>query len=54
MDGTPVFAVTRYDRATMDGEIEWIHQEDMCQALGIETFDPLGRRAFGLLGSTSG
>ncbi len=37
--GTSVFSVSRYDRAVIDGKIERIHQEDMCQALGIETFD---------------
>lgn len=39
VEGTPVFAVSRYDRAVIDGTVERIHQEDMCQALGIETFD---------------
>jgi serine/threonine protein kinase HipA of HipAB toxin-antitoxin module len=39
VDGTPVFAVSRYDRAVIDGTVERTHQEDMCQALSIETFD---------------
>jgi serine/threonine-protein kinase HipA len=39
VDGTAVFSVSRYDRAVIDGTVERIHQEDMCQALGIETFD---------------
>jgi serine/threonine-protein kinase HipA len=39
VDGTAVFSVSRYDRVVIDGKIERIHQEDMCQALGIETFD---------------
>lgn len=38
----PVYCVSRYDR-TVDaldgGRIGRIHQEDFCQALGIETFD---------------
>lgn len=42
---TPVFCVSRYDRRRNDEVIERIHQEDMCQALGIETFD--GRAKYG-------
>ena len=42
---TPVFCVSRYDRRRNDDVIERIHQEDMCQALGIETFD--GRAKYG-------
>lgn len=34
-----VFCVSRYDRHPTDGRIERIHQEDACQALGIETFN---------------
>lgn len=35
-DGTPAIVVTRYDRiAEPDGTVTRIHQEDMCQALGV-------------------
>jgi serine/threonine-protein kinase HipA len=37
--GIPVFCVERYDRVVGPAGIERIHQEDACQALGIETFD---------------
>ncbi|MEJ3743039.1 HipA domain-containing protein [Actinomycetes bacterium KLBMP 9797] len=34
--GRPVLAVARYDRrVTADGDVRRIHQEDLCQALGI-------------------
>jgi serine/threonine-protein kinase HipA len=36
----PVYAVSRYDRVTDGDQVGRIHQEDFCQALGIETFDP--------------
>jgi serine/threonine-protein kinase HipA len=35
----PVYCVSRYDRQVTQGSIERIHQEDACQALGIETFN---------------
>lgn len=38
VEGRPTLLVARYDRRTQDGRIERIHQEDACQALGI---DPL-------------
>jgi serine/threonine-protein kinase HipA len=40
IDDTPVFVVSRYDRVTAGGLTNRIHQEDSCQALAIETFDP--------------
>ncbi len=36
VDGRPVLVVERYDRATApDGSVRRIHQEDLCQALGL-------------------
>ena len=32
--------VSRYDRVVSDGPTERIHQEDLAQALGINTSDP--------------
>jgi serine/threonine-protein kinase HipA len=40
VDETPVFVVSRYDRAKSAGLTNRVHQEDSCQALAIETFDP--------------
>jgi serine/threonine-protein kinase HipA len=40
IDETPVFVVSRYDRVTSAGLTTRLHQEDSCQALAIETFDP--------------
>jgi serine/threonine-protein kinase HipA len=37
--GLDVFCVERYDRVVGPAGIERLHQEDACQALGIETFD---------------
>ena len=38
-DGEPVIVVKRYDRFTdKNGDIRRVHQEDMCQALGISPF----------------
>lgn len=34
-DGEPAIVVRRYDRREMDGRIERIHQEDVCQALAV-------------------
>ena len=35
----PVYCVSRYDRMIDGDQIGRVHQEDFCQALGIETFD---------------
>ncbi len=35
----PVYCVSRYDRIIDGDQVGRIHQEDFCQALGIETFD---------------
>ncbi len=40
IDETPVFVVSRHDRVTVAGLTKRVHQEDSCQALAIETFDP--------------
>jgi serine/threonine-protein kinase HipA len=41
VDGRPVLVVERYDRAiALDGSVRRIHQEDLCQALGL----PPGRK----------
>ncbi len=40
VDDTPVFVVSRYDRVRAQGLATRVHQEDSCQALAIETFDP--------------
>lgn len=35
-EGEEVFITSRYDRSiTSDGEVQRVHQEDMCQALGV-------------------
>ena len=34
--GRPVLAVERYDRRVVDGAVRRIHQEDGCQALGLD------------------
>ncbi len=39
MDGIEVFVTERFDRTTNDGRIERLHQEDMCQALGMRPRD---------------
>lgn len=39
-DGVRAIAVRRYDRAIEGGAIERVHQEDLAQALGINTRDP--------------
>lgn len=36
VDGRPVLAVERYDRRVVDGVIHRVHQEDGCQALGLD------------------
>jgi serine/threonine-protein kinase HipA len=36
---TPCLVTERYDRRMVDGEIVRLHQEDMCQALGIRPID---------------
>ncbi len=38
--GVRALVVSRYDRTTGDGNIGRIHQEDLAQALGINTADP--------------
>lgn len=35
--GRDALLVARYDRSTVDGETRRLHQEDLCQALGIPT-----------------
>ena len=38
IEGRPVLSVERFDRVRhLDGTIERLHQEDLCQALGIDT-----------------
>lgn len=39
-DGVRAIAVPRYDRVEADGELRRIHQEDLAQALGLNTNDP--------------
>lgn len=34
-DGVPAVVVRRYDRLRVDGVVHRIHQEDLCQALGV-------------------
>ena len=44
VDGLDVLVVERYDRRRMDdGMLERIHQEDSCQALGVNIDNQLGR-----------
>ncbi len=38
--GVRAIVVSRYDRRTVDGRTERVHQEDSAQALGIHTADP--------------
>ena len=33
--GSPALLISRYDRDSKDGQVERIHQEDFCQALGV-------------------
>jgi serine/threonine-protein kinase HipA len=33
--GEPALLISRYDRASKNGQVERIHQEDFCQALGV-------------------
>jgi serine/threonine-protein kinase HipA len=35
--GEPVLLIERYDREWRNGEVERLHQEDFCQALGVRT-----------------
>jgi serine/threonine-protein kinase HipA len=35
LEGLLVFAIARYDRKNIDGEVERLHQEDFCQAFGV-------------------
>jgi serine/threonine-protein kinase HipA len=35
-DGIPCLVVNRFDRATSDGDVERIHQEDLLQAVGVD------------------
>ncbi|MDM8085251.1 HipA domain-containing protein [Cellulomonas cellasea] len=35
IDGRPAILVRRYDRETVEGRLRRLHQEDMCQALGL-------------------
>lgn len=35
IDGEPALLIARYDRAVTDAKVTRIHQEDLCQALGI-------------------
>jgi serine/threonine-protein kinase HipA len=42
--GRPVIVVERYDRARTERGVERIHQEDVCQALGIDTSDRPARK----------
>ena len=39
IDGTPVLVVERYDRRTDGKRVVRLHQEDLCQALGIRPID---------------
>ena len=34
-NGVPAVIVKRYDRVWVDGKVERVHQEDLCQALGV-------------------
>lgn len=34
----PCVIVDRFDRMVIDGEVERVHQEDLCQAMGIDPF----------------
>lgn len=43
VDGRAVLIVERYDRRVVDGAVVRLHQEDGCQALGI---DPTGRSKY--------
>jgi len=36
LDGRPVLVVERYDRRVVAGVVERVHQEDGCQALGVD------------------
>jgi serine/threonine-protein kinase HipA len=45
--------VSRFDRALEDGEIGRIHQEDLCQTLGIDPSDAKGRAKYEAAGGPS-
>ncbi len=38
VDGSPVLLIERYDRTRRDDAVRRIHQEDMCQALGVRSY----------------
>lgn len=35
IDGEPALLISRYDRDRRNGQVERVHQEDFCQALGV-------------------
>jgi serine/threonine-protein kinase HipA len=39
IENEPAFLIARYDRILENGEVKRVHQEDLCQALGIKTDD---------------
>jgi len=39
-DGWPALVISRYDRVVEGEEVRRVHQEDMAQALGLDTRDP--------------
>jgi serine/threonine-protein kinase HipA len=42
----PCLIVARFDRRLVDGEVQRIHQEDLCQALGIDPDGARGRAKY--------
>jgi serine/threonine-protein kinase HipA len=53
IDGTPCLIVSRFDRRAGTGGTERVHQEDLCQALGIDPDDARGRAKYEVTGGPS-
>lgn len=51
--GVQCLVVSRYDRETVDGKVRRIHQEDLCQALGIDPDGARGRAKYERAGGPS-